>query len=139
MSGTETDLEMPDLPDEDAKGRRNRSIMIWVTAEELARIDDRMRMDGGRRRGKYARALLLGEDGQAAGERRPLRPVPTINLQQWAELRALADAIEALSTLLAGDYHPDIYDRTELRCCLSDSAALLNTLRLALLGVEEGS
>jgi len=79
-----------------------RSI-AWVTRlneHESAQAADRMRRAGARRPGDFLRALLLNEDPQAAGDRRPARAVPSINLQCWADLQRLADTLQTIARRL---------------------------------------
>jgi len=118
---------------------RTNSVMVRLSDEELGRFEARMRRDGGRRRGTYARELLAGGAVAAVGDRRDRRPVPLLNVDHWARLQDMAASLEGLACHLDTGHIVGPAATGELQQQLEALAIGLRQVRLALLGIEEGS
>jgi len=116
--------------------QRTNNIMVRLTDDELARFEVRMRRAGGRRRGSYARAVLLGEDPAPVGDRQPGRHVPALNIAYWARLHSMASALEGIAGHLDAGHILGQAATGELQRDLAELGAALRQARLALLGIE---
>ena len=119
----------------EAAPNRTPSILIWLTDDELARVDALMRAASARKRGRYARALVLGEDPRAPGEPRPQRSAPPRNVRAFFAFQALAEACVSLAGSLRSGWPPGAPEVAALRAPLAALDEHVNALRLALLGI----
>ena len=86
--------------------KRTYRIYVWVNAGELADLERRCALAGGRELGAYVRQAALGQ-------RSPKAVVPELNRSAWlvlaerlAQLPVLAERLEALATQTRGGPDP---------------------------------